>query len=353
MEPVIDGGVFLSFSPMRVIGYDLLGSNGQEGLRFAWKHDNCRSYIESAAFLQHRKGVTDNICGYTTSVSSGCILQAMKSQCSFCRTGNKIPFGGPLSYTDIAKQNIFMVLADMHCQDHEFLRNRPREFAYMGQGEPGYSYAQVRLAIELTNRIMEELGQTVHRHIFATCGILESIAAYKEDLVNFYTQKVTLHFSLHSANQRANIMPIDNHYSYKDVLNSIEEVFDISGEKPCVGIMLLKNFCANGKSTPYSNDYENVRKILHEIDPKKCRLSFCEYNASEDFGVADIFPQEEAYQLLHMAESMGFEAKLFSSYGRKEQTACGMLGGKEPSKIISTKWIELDALSDELIKRFA
>ena len=340
-------------SPIHIVGYDLLGVNGSDGLRFAWQHDKYKSYIESAAFSQRRKGMRDNICGYTTSVSSGCILQAMKAQCTFCRTGNRIPYGGPLSYTDTAKQNIFMVLADMHCEDNPSLSKRPREFAYMGQGEPGYSYSQVRMAIELTNRVMQELGQTVHRHIFATCGISESITAFKEDLKDYYTQKVTLHFSLHSASHRELIMPIENYYPHDSILRSIEEVFDISGEKSCVGILLLKNFQANKACSIYSNDYDNVKKILQKINPQKCRLSFCEHNPSEDVGHSDIFAHDEALSLLHLAESMGFEAKLFSSFGQTEQTACGMLGGKEPSKYASPKWIELDTLSDELINRFA
>ena len=245
-----------------------------------------------------------------------------------------------------------MVLADMNCQDHDFLKNRPREFAYMGQGEPGYSSTQVRLALELTNCILQELGQVVHRHVFATSGIIDAINAYKEDLVNYYTQKVTLHFSLHAANQRELIMPIDNYYPYEGVLKSIQEIYDISGEKPCIGIMLLKNFHPAGRDFSYSNDIENVKRILEKLDPHKCRISFCEHNPFEGFGTADIFPCTEANQLLHMAENMGFEAKLFSSYGRKEQSACGMLGGIEPSKKASKKWIELDLLANELIDKY-
>lgn len=339
-------------SNLNIFGYDILGTNGEDGLRFAWKFENSKTYIESAAFSQHRKDLNDNICGYTTSVSSGCVLQEMKAQCAFCRTGNKIKFGGPLSFIDIVKQNVFMVLVDMYCDDHESLKSRPREFAYMGQGEPGFSYTQVRLAIELTNTIMHELGQTVHRHIFATSGILDAVIAFKEDIVKYYTQKVTLHFSLHAVDNRNLIMPIENYYSYNSILKTINEIYDISGEKPCIGILLLKNFHLKGKHFIYSNNYENVETILKKLDPNKCRISFCEYNSSEDFGVADIYPYDDAVKLLHLAEAMGFEAKLFSSFGRKEQTACGMLGGKKPTRLVSKKWLELDEFSDELINKF-
>jgi hypothetical protein len=50
----------------------------------------------------------------------------------------RLPFSDMLSSYDIAKQNVFMVLADMNCSEHSELHQSPREFAYMGQGESGY-----------------------------------------------------------------------------------------------------------------------------------------------------------------------------------------------------------------------
>ena len=49
---------------------------------------------------------------------------------------------------------------------------------------------------------------------------------------------------------------------------------------------------------------------------------------------------------------MGFEAKLFSSFGQEKQTACGMLGGKEPDSIVSVKWNELEKETDRLIAKY-
>lgn len=56
-------------------------------------------------------------------------------------------------------------------------------------------------------------------------------------------------------------------------------------------------------------------------------------------------------KLLETVREYGFEAKHFSSYGRKKMTACGMLGSKEPEKLASKKWLELNALADELIAK--
>lgn len=341
----------MNTSQFKIIGYDRLGKDNIEGLRFAWKKENVSNYIESAAFINRRKDINENICGYTTSVSAGCVLRTFKSQCSFCRTGNLLPFAGFLSYKEIAKQNVFMVLTDMYCKDNPNLANKKREFAYMGQGEPGYSYSQVRLAIELTNRIMRQLDQSVYRHVFATCGVPEAIYAYKNDLRDFFTERVTLHFSLHATQQRSKVMPINDLYSYKDIISSLDDILDISGEKPCIGIMLFQNFKPYNKIFDYTNSYDVIKKILLELDPLKIRLSFCEYNESSDIGSAMTYSIEEAYAILQMAKKLGFEAKLFSSFGKEKQTACGMLGAKEPEKRASIHWQELDEMANELIEK--
>lgn len=333
-----------------IVGYDKLGEKKNEGLRFAWENKYGSHYIESAAFVNRRKGIEEDICGYTTSVSAGCVLRAFGKQCMFCRTGNRIPYTGHLTYQDIAKQNVFMVLVDMHCKDSHDLAHKKREFAYMGQGEPGYSYTQVRMAIELTNRIMRVLGQAVHRHVFATSGIVDSLYAFKYDLVNYFSENVTLHFSLHGTNQRDKIMPINTIYSYKEVIPVLKEIYDVSGEKPCVGIMLFKDFQPLHKNFCYNNSYEEIRNILKELDPKKMRLSFCEYNESSDLGYASKYSENEAINVLKLAQDMGFEAKLFYSYGQEKQSACGMLGAKKPDKIASEYWLQLNSMADDLIK---
>lgn len=338
---------------LEILGYDLLGHDGIEGVRYAWKGGQYKKYVESAAFVNRSKGKEESICGYTTSVSAGCVLRAQNMPCSFCRTGNLLPFSGFLTYKEIAKQNVFMVLTDMYCDEHPELAKREREFAYMGQGEPGFSYSQVRMAIELTNKIMRELGQKVYRHIFATCGVTESIYSYKEDIRNYFTEKVTLHLSLHATDKRDLIMPIDMIYPYRESLRAISDIAEISGEKPCIGIMLFNQFSPKGKELNYTNSIENVMKIVDILDAQKYRLSFCEYNTSNELGGAEDYPSDMANQLLKEVQAKGFEAKLFSSFGKEKKAACGMLGGKEPEFYASDKWNELSDLADKLILKYA
>lgn len=335
---------------LEIAGYDLLGTDQTTGIRFAWKNNRFKNLVESASFVTRSKGKTEDISGYTTSVSSGCVLRSLKSSCMFCRTGKLLPFGGFLTYKEIAKQNVFMVLMDMYCSDNPELANKQREFAYMGQGEPGFSYSQVRLAIELTNRIMKHLGQKVYRHVFSTCGVPEAIVNYKNDIQHYYTEKVTMHFSLHATNNRNLIMPIDDIYSYKESIYEMSDIVNLTGEKPCVGVLLFNHFQPKGPNRiDYSNSLNNIKTILDELNPEKVRLSFCEYNSSEELGEAEMYPEAYLLEIKKEVQQRRFEAKFFSSFGKEKQSACGMLGGKTPDHIPSKKWIELNELANQLI----
>lgn len=334
---------------IRLIGYDTLGVGGNEGIRYAWKHESSSHYVESAAFVQRTKAVNDRVCGYTTSVSSGCILKDMGLACKFCRTGTLLPFGERLTALEITKQNVFMVLSDMNCSGHVDLRNKEREFAYMGQGEPGFSYCQIRHAIQLTNIAMAELGQKVFRHIIATSGIPQMIKEYVNDLKSgFFSSRTTLHFSLHGTTNRSEIMPINSRFSYEESLNAMSEISAISGEKPCIGILLLNNFTPLDSNKSYTTDFNTVKDMLKELNPNQVRLSFCEFNGSTDVGTYDFYEEKLSKKVLEYAKDIGFEAKMFSSFGKEEVTACGMLGGREPRERPSVKWLELEQEAERI-----
>lgn len=335
---------------IQLIGYDVLGPDGSEGIRYAWQHKVSPYYVESAAFVQHSKGTKDNICGYTTSVSGGCVLKDMNLSCKFCRTGTQLPFGAYLTAIEIAKQNVFMVLCDMNCSDYPDLRSNQREFAYMGQGDPGFSYNQVREAIQITNIVMEKLDQIVFRHIIATSGVPQMIKLYTNDVrQKIFSSRTTMHFSLHGTKNRSQIMPINNRFSYKECLEELYKIAPITGEKPCIGILLLKNFVPLNSDKPYTTDFDAIEEILAELDPKLIRLSFCEFNGSPDLGTYDPYDEDMSAKILNYAKTKGFEAKLFSSFGKKEVTACGMLGGKAPQNIPSNKWTLLEQEAERLV----
>lgn len=335
---------------IKLLGYNKLGADGDEGIRYAWNFDKSKYILESAAFINKTKGETSNISGYTTSVGLGCILRHLGYPCRFCRTGNLLPFVNILTAEEIAKQNILMVLTDINCSDHNDLKNNMREFAYMGQGEPGYSYAQIRLAIRITDYVMLKLGQSVYRHIVATSGITEMVHAIQTDIASdYFKSRITMHFSLHATKDREKIMPIDVLYPFAAVISQLRKLSEVSGEKICLGFLLFNKFVPKDFSFEHTTQLEDLDKILSIADAEHFRFSFCEYNGSPEIGTSQDFPEHEANRICEYARSKGYESKLFSSFGKKEETACGMLAGKLPEYNVSLKWGELERYADELI----
>lgn len=319
---------------IKLVGYDLLGNKGEEGKRYAWRYLSNPIFVESASFRNKSKLNTqenNDICGYTTSVNAGCILRVLHKPCAFCRTGNLVPFSGILSAWDIVKQNLMMVLLDVESGDYK-LANSKREFAYMGQGEPGYSYPQIRLAIKFTDMIMKKINQTVYRHLISTSGIEEMIEAYKSDLKNkYFDSRVNLHFSLHATKNRSLIMPINDIYPYQNILQSLQSVYDISGEKPSVAVIIFNNFTAPQKNVfNFSTEWEDIKAICDYADPQKIRINLCEFNSSEDICSAGEVNTEFVMEIKSHLEKQGYEVKLFSSFGQEKKSACGMLAGKQP-----------------------
>ena len=177
-------------NPFTIVGYTLLGSLGCDGIKYYWKKDD--KYVESIAFnrrLRNLKIKEDaDISAYTISTSFGCVLSATEQQCRFCETGT-LKFGGHLRAEDIALQCIFMAEYDSNCPSYKQVRNNAREFAFMGQGEPGYCYPTIKRAIMYTDYVMDKLGQKVSRYVISTCGVTEFIQALTEGFEEFRFQK--------------------------------------------------------------------------------------------------------------------------------------------------------------------
>lgn len=330
---------------IKLIGFDKLGYSGNEGTRYSWSVDNNKHILESASFYDKTKGVTSDIAGYTTSVSLGCVLRHFGYACKFCRTGNLIPFARFLSAKEITKQNVLMVLADMYNSEHINAKSKKREFAYMGQGEPGYSYSQLRLAIKMTDYIMKEfLQQEVYRHIIATSGVPEMLYALASDLKNnYYDSRITLHYSLHAAKNRELIMPINKYYKFEDMIDILKYISYISKEKVCLGILLFNEFCPKNSSEIFSTNISDLKSLFDLIDVENFRFSFCEYNDSAELGKSSIFSNEDANNINDLFRTEGYDTKLFFSFGREEQSACGMLAGKVPLNKVLDEWEDLES----------
>lgn len=317
-------------------GYHLIGAGAEDGIRILWcKNGDASPSIESLS-LNRRvrmapKPDDEKISAYTTSVSCGCVLKPMGLACKFCRTGQALQFTGMLSEYEIALQNIFMVLTDRDCESFPHTRTNKREFAYMGQGEPGFSYPQIRKAIKITDEAMSRLNQTVHRHLISTAGVPSMIEQLIDDIQRgYYANRVTLHFSLHATIEREKIMPIDNLYSFESVLPLLSRFYDVTGEKPCVAIMAFNSFkppvARKAPLEEITTDEARIREMLRVLDPNKHRISICQHN---DINIGP-FATHVYERFVQGIQRNGFDVKFFASFGSNEHAACGMLENHTP-----------------------
>ncbi len=313
---------------LELAGYVLIGPRGNNGIKYVWKKS--QTVVESIAF-NNRLNSNDiseedkNTSAYTCSISHGCILNSSNQQCLFCESGKT--FKGYLTAEDIALQNIFMAEYDSDCKSYPNIRSHKREFAFMGQGEPGYVYPLVRNAILLTDYAMKEIDQEVSRYIISTCGISDFIPLLINDVKsNTFKNKVTLHFSLNVVGKYRDIlMPINNSYHYKSFIKECTALYNATNEKIAISIIIFNNLTLNAdKEEKYSLNKETLQSILSELDPNIFRIDLTDFNSNSIIQLNDV-SNEYAQDLLNTTRQAGFDSKLFSCFGKSECAALGML----------------------------
>lgn len=325
-------------------GHMLLGGRGRDGIKYYWKKNVDR--VESIAFNKRlcepnpdpEKDLEDNsISAYTSSISFGCLLSASNMQCRFCETGTR-NFKGYLSAEEIAMQNIFMASYDADCPSFPEVRNHKREFAFMGQGEPGFHYPAIRESIRLTDCAMDAIGQEIHRYIISTCGVYDFVPMLIADIKSgIFKNRVTLHFSLHATGDiRSSLMPIDTEYGYKGFIEfcrafqlAAKEIYGVD-EKIGIGLLMFKGFVPVSRPgevapSPITLDVDSLTTILNELDNRIFKIDLSDLNYTSVIEKKEEMSNEGAHVLLARAKELGFEAKIFSSFGNDKHSGCGML----------------------------
>lgn len=314
-------------NPFTIEGYTLLGSLGCDGIKYYWKKQN--HCVESIAFNRRLKNpVTEEdntTSAYTISTSFGCQLSATQQQCRFCETGAQ-PFYGNLSAEDIALQCIFMAEYDSNCPSYPQVRNHMREFAFMGQGEPGYNYPAIKQAIIMNDYVMDRLGQRVSRYVISTCGVSGFIPALIQDIKSgAYKNKVTVHLSLHDVDEaRSQIMPINESDNYQEAIEYCKALYRTTREKIGVGILMFDRYQVEGLPSRTLTP-ERLESILSVLDNEAFRIDLCSVNKTSVGKQRHQLSNETATNLCAIAEKRGFEVKLFASFGDNQRSGCGML----------------------------
>ncbi len=314
--------------PFSLYAYHLLGSLGEDGIKYIWKkHDEKVESVTLNKRLKISEDVEDNkTSAYYISTSIGCQLNAINKSCIFCGTGHR-EFAGELSSEEIALQCIFMAEYDSNCASFPQVRENSREFAFIGQGEPAYNYAAIREAILLTDIAMSMINQKVSRYVISTFGVPDLIMALIEDIKNkTYNTPIDINFSLGIGGEERNeIMPFNKDSDYHEFIEACKYYYKITGAKIAVSILLFDNFnLGNGKKLTLSS--EKLTSTLRALDPNVFRIDLCTVNkTTTGHGNGHTMSNEQANNLLDTVHELGFEGKIFTSYGESQKSGCGML----------------------------
>lgn len=313
--------------PFSIEGHHLLGSLGEDGIKYYWKRSD--QIVESLAFNKRLKisfGNEDDIktSAYTISTSIGCQLAVTDEQCLFCGTGTR-PFISNLRAEEIALQCIFMAEYDSNCTSYPQVRDNKREFAFMGQGEPGMNYIAIREAILLNDYVMERIGQNVSRYIICTSGVTDFIPCLAEDIKRgIFAHPITVHFSLNAIGpERSELMPMNGTYDYHEFLEQCKMLYQITKRKISVGLLMFSHYHLENEKE-YTLTEDKLDMVLNELDSDVFRIDLCTVNKGGK-GKQNKLSNEAANILLTKVKNKGFEGKIFSSFGDSDNSGCGML----------------------------
>lgn len=307
-------------------GYVLIGPRGRDGIKYLW--ESSQGIIESIAFNQRVsvEATQEDIetSAYTSSVSHGCILSASNEQCLFCETGRR-QFGGYLTAEEIALQNIFMAEYDSDCPSYPVVRKHAREFAYMGQGEPGQCYPALRRAILLTDIAMDQIRQQVKRHIISTCGIPEFMPLLIEDIKKqTFQTEVAAHFSLNEiGDSRTSMMPINARFDYEAFVKECEKLKRVTDKKIGLSIIAFNSAKIDGHELTITLSPSRLKQILDDIPRDVFRIDLQDCNSNGIVKSVDL-SNESAHNLKDIAEKAGFEVRLSSCFGTDEVSRSGL-----------------------------
>lgn len=193
-----------------------------------------------------------NLLPATLCVSSqvGCSMQ-----CSFCFTG-----------TQKMKRNLTsgeIIGQFMNAQQIAFPKNLSiSNIVFMGQGEFGYNYRNVKDAIEV---FTEELGISGKKIIVSTCGVVPAMKKLTKEM------KVNLAVSLHATNDelRDKIVPINRMFPLKELMEACKDFEQNSGKRLSFEYVMLDGI---------NDSYEDAKNLVRLLKGLSCSVNLIPFN---------------------------------------------------------------------------
>jgi 23S rRNA (adenine2503-C2)-methyltransferase len=245
----------------------------------------------------------------TLCVSSqvGCTLT-----CKFCHTGTQ-PLVRNLGAHEILQQIMHArdVLGEWPSKDNANEGRDLTNIVMMGMGEPLYNYANVAKALKIC---MDEdgLGISKRRITLSTSGVVPQIVQCGEEL------GVNLAISLHAPTDelRSSIMPINNKYPLKDLLDACLNYPGLSDVRRITfEYVMLKD--VNDRD----EDARNLVKLLRDIP---CKINIIPFNPWPGSGY-ECSDEARIADFARILENAGYDAPVRRPRGRDILAACGQL----------------------------
>lgn len=221
--------------------------------------------------------------------------------CHFCMTGRQ-GFHGNLSAADIISQYISV-------DESDSLTNT----VFMGMGEPLDNYENVFRAIEILTADWG-FGWSPKRITLSTIGVLPNLRRFLDET------RCHLAVSMHDpfADERGSLMPVQNPYPLKEVLDLIRE-YDFSGQRR---VSFEYTMFAG-----FNDSKRHADAIIRMLKGLECRVNLIRFHKIPDFPY-DCSPEPVMELFRDRISSAGITATIRASRGEDIYAACGMLAGE-------------------------
>lgn len=247
-------------------------------------------FIESAYIPEGKR--------HTLCVSSqvGC-----KMGCLFCMTG-KQGFQGQLSSGEIINQIRSL-------PERDLLTN----IVYMGMGEPFDNLEAVMNSLDVLTSDYG-FGMSTKRITVSTIGIIPAMQIFLE------RSKCHLAVSLHSPfeDERRRLMPIENVYSLKEVLDTIRSFSPGKQRRTSFEYIVFKDM---------NHSQRHVNELARIVNGINCRINLLRFHPIPDTPLTA--PSDTDIESFKSAlEAKGFITTIRKSRGQDIYAACGLLSTK-------------------------
>jgi len=188
----------------------------------------------------------------------------------------------------------------------------------MGTGEPLQNTENV---IGFLERVNNELNISWRRITVSTCGIVPGI---KE--LNKWGRPINLAISLHAPTDelRSQIMPINNRYKLREVLDAAFEFSDAHNRQLMIEYILLGKRDENGSVVLYNATEEHAMKLVELLRGHNVMVNLIPWNAVDERDFASL-SGNAVHRFQDILIKNGIHTRIRRERGADIGSACGQL----------------------------